>query len=213
MSDAYDDLRTEQPELFRNDDDPAAITIIDRAQADPQLGPVGLLYEDPWIRLVRDPVRFPGGRIGAYQRIIPATASEGAAILPVLDGKVVMLDHYRHALRSWTLEIPRGFGTNGLDPQANALKELQEELSATVTSFTSLGAVHPDTGLQATRVRLYYAQLTAIGSLETEAGIRGTVLLTPAELDQHILDGRVTDGFTLAALAQARIRGLVQQSR
>ncbi|MFE9388731.1 NUDIX hydrolase [Streptomyces sp. NPDC006784] len=217
MTDAHEDpmdgyrrLRQEQPDLFRNEEGPGAIDIVDPRQAPEDLGTLGLVYQDPYIRLLRDPVRFPDGRLGTYLRILSTANSPGAAILPVLDDRVLLMENYRHAIRGWTLEIPRGFGAEGLTAKGNALKELDEELSAQVESITPIGVVHPDTGLHSQPVHLFFASLTATGPLETAAGIRSLVTFTPEELDRKIVDGTITDGFTLAALTQARLRHLIR---
>ena len=207
--DGYIRLRREQPELFRNDEGSGAIDIVDPSQAPAGVGALGLVYQDTYIRLLRDPVRFPNGRLGTYLRILGAANSPSGAILPVMDGRILLLENYRHAIRAWTLEIPRGFGTDGLTAESNALKELDEELSAQVESITPIGTVHPDTGLHSQLVHLFFARLTAVGSLETAAGIRSMVTFTPDELDRKIVDGTITDGFTLAALTQARLRHLL----
>ncbi len=207
--DSYRRLRQEQPDLFRNEEGPGAIDLVDPSQVPEDLGTLGVVYQDPYIRLLRDPVRFPDGRLGTYLRILSTADAPSAAILPVLDGRVLLTENYRHAVRGWTLEIPRGFGTDGLTAESNALKELDEELSAQVESLTPLGVVHPDTGLHSQPVHLFFATLTATGPLETAAGIRSLVAFTPDELGRNIVDGTVTDGFTLAALTQARLRDLL----
>lgn len=61
--DDYTRLRKEQPDLFRNDDGPGSIDIIEAEQAGADTGPFGVVYEDVYIRLLRDPVRFPDGRV------------------------------------------------------------------------------------------------------------------------------------------------------
>ncbi|CAL9424973.1 NUDIX hydrolase [Streptomyces sp. enrichment culture] len=209
---AYEVMRREHPELFRNDQSGDGIDIVDPRTVEVS-GELGVLYSDAHIRLLRDPVRFPDGRTGAYLRILGSTQAPGAAVLPLLEGRVVLLENYRHATRAWHLEIPRGFGTEGLAAEENALKELEEEIGVRPLSLTPVGAVHPDTGMQSHLVRLFVADLAAIGAMETAAGIRRAVLLTPDELDSRILDGSVTDGFTLAAVAQARLRNLLRSVR
>lgn len=205
----YELLRQDHPELFHNDEEGGGIDIIDPADAAEDSGELGVVYSDAYIRLVRDPVRFPDGRVGTYLRILSTTEAPSGAVLPLFGDRIVLLENYRHATRSWRLEIPRGFGTDGLSAEENALKELKEEIAARIASITSIGAVHPDTGIHSQLVHLFLAELEAVGVTETSAGIRRTVLLTPEELDGKILDGTITDGFTIAALTQARLRHLL----
>ena len=76
---------------------------------------VGVMFEDRYFLLLRDAVRFPDGSLGTYIRIGSRNPdSAGVAILPLLEEKVVLVRHYRHATQSWHLEIPRGFLSVGM---------------------------------------------------------------------------------------------------
>lgn len=200
----YEALRAERPELFRNE--PGGIEILTDPEAVAAAG--GVLYQDPYVMLVRDAVRFPDGREGTYIRAIGATAEPGCVVLPLLEGRVVLIEHFRHAPRAWGWEIPRGFGTQGLEDAANAAKELREEIGAEVLELLPLGVVHPDTGVMGDRVLLYAARIDGIGALAVGEGIRRTLTVPFEEAEAMVLDGRITDGFTMAALLRARLAGL-----
>lgn len=211
--DAYEALRKEHPELFRND--PGGIEILDgpeglaAAEADP--GCFGVVYADRFVTLVRDPVRFPGGSLGGYVRVVHAGAP-GAVVLPLLTGegptRVVLVEHYRHATRAWHLEAPRGMGDPGEVPAVSAARELGEELGAEVRELLPLGPVYADTGLIGGRVELFAARIDAFGPLEEAEGIRRAVVLGFAEAEDLARSGDITDSFTLTALYRARLRGL-----
>lgn len=210
--DAYRRMRDERPELFA--DDPAGIRILDDpariAAAQEATGLThGVVYADDYIMVVRDPVEFPGGKLGMYLRIVSPGREQGVVVLPVLDGSVVLVEHYRHATRSWHLEVPRGFGTPRLSPEANTAKELSEEIGAAVTELVPLGEVYPDSGLLAHGVRLFAARIDRIGVLEESEGIRRALTVAPAEMDEMIRTGAVSDGFTIAVYTRARLAGVV----
>ncbi|MBT2408372.1 NUDIX hydrolase [Streptomyces sp. ISL-87] len=200
----YEALRAERPELFRNE--PGGIEILTEPAAVAAAG--GVLYQDPYVTLLRDPVRFPDGREGTYIRSIGSTAEPGCVVLPLLDGEVVLIEHFRHATRSWQWEIPRGFGTSGLADPANAAKELREEIGATVLELIPLGVLHPDTGVLGDRVLLYAARIDGVGALAGSEGIRGSLTVPFREAEAMVLDGRITDAFTMATLLRARLAGL-----
>lgn len=100
--DEYEALRAARPELFRNL--PDGIEILTDPAAVAAAG--GVLYRDRYLTLLRDPVRFPDGREGTYIRSIGTTAEPGCVVLPLLDGEVVLIEHFRHATRSWHWELP-----------------------------------------------------------------------------------------------------------
>ncbi|MGG8405080.1 NUDIX hydrolase [Streptomyces sp. 12297] len=200
----YEALRAQRPELFRNE--PDGIEILSDPDALAAAG--GVLYQDPYVILLRDPVRFPDGREGTYIRALGATAEAGSVVLPLLDGQVVLIEHFRHATRSWHWEVPRGAGTPGVGDAANAAKELAEEIGARVLELVPLGELYPDTGMAGDAALLFAARIDVVGRLATGEGIRSAVAVPFAEAEAMVGDGRITDGFTIAVLMRARLAGL-----
>lgn len=200
----YERLRTERPGLFANQ--PGGIEILTEPDAVSAAG--GVLYEDRFVVLLRDPVRFPDGSTGTYIRSISPSPEQGCVVLPLLDGDVVLIEHFRHATRSWQWEVPRGFGTAGLPAEVNAAKELREEIGAEALEIVPLGDLHPDTGVTADRVSLFAARIESLGQLDTDEGIRTCVTVPFAEAEAMVGDGRITDAFTIAVLMRARLAGL-----
>lgn len=196
---SYKKFKKDNPSLFRNS--PGGIEIINAP---------GTVYGDRFITLVSDPVRFPNGDLGTYNRLYPTDLSQGVAVLPVLsNGRIVLVDHFRHATREWHWEIPRGFGTLGVSGRDTAGMELSEEIGAKVLGLHYLGEVHPDTGLLAQAVLLYMARIDEIGTLDQHEGIREAKAMTVSDVERHIRAGNLRDGFTLAAMYRARLANLI----
>jgi ADP-ribose pyrophosphatase len=167
---------------------------------------VGVVYEDEYILILRDAVRFPNGKLGTYFRLVlqPAKAL-GVVILPIYDNKVLLIRHFRHATRNWHLEIPRGFGEPGLSSYENAKKELMEEIGAEVASLTSLGAMHVNTGISSECVELFYAEIEAFGQGDLQEGIQQLQTVEVWEFEKMIRDNEITDSFTIAAYTRAKL--------
>ncbi|MFE6780355.1 NUDIX hydrolase [Streptomyces sp. NPDC057702] len=163
----YDQLRAERPDLFVNSPDgidllltPEAVEAARRGAGAAPDEPVGVVYEDAYVTAVRDAVRFPDGSHGLYLRILPRAAGPGVVILPLTPaGRVVLVEHYRHATRAWHWEAPRGMGEADSTGAENAARELREEIGARATELVPLGDLHPDTGLLGSRVELFAARL------------------------------------------------------
>ena len=84
---------------------------------------VGIIYQDAYLRIIRDAVLFPDGKKGIYLRLIePVDHASGVIVLPVYQGQILLIRHFRHATRTWHLEIPRGFGQ-----RANLMKKIFAE--------------------------------------------------------------------------------------
>ncbi|MFD0382386.1 hypothetical protein ACFQ2B_07940 [Streptomyces stramineus] len=85
----YDRLRTARPELFANTPggidillDPDSVRQARRGTTEDADDRVGVVYADRFVTLLRDAVRFPGGALGLYVRMMSTAASPGAVILP-----------------------------------------------------------------------------------------------------------------------------------
>lgn len=151
----------------------------------------------------------------AYARVVPCREEAGGVILPVWtspegsETRIGLLVNARHAPRlSRMYELPRGHleAGNDLDQQANALKELKEELKISpmtgIEAIEELGCVHPDSGLTAGLVRLYAVRLRGSRPEANvgEEGIRGILWKPLPEVLNMVRSGEITDGFTKAAL-------------
>ncbi|ROZ81395.1 NUDIX hydrolase [Pseudomonas neustonica] len=154
------------------------------------------VYENPWFKVVRE---------NGFHWVEENGASNGAAILAVLDGHSALLVWVqRPAQGERMLEIPRGYGEPGESSLQCACRELQEETGyrAAPEQLTRLGRYRPNSAILTSCVDLYLAELTSsdqVGRPDREVLAVEEVPLgsLPAKLQDGILD----DGFTLAALA------------
>jgi ADP-ribose pyrophosphatase len=170
----------------------------------------GVFYEDPYIILLRDAVIFPDGKPGLYHRVIARNDEPtGVAILARYRDKFVLLRHFRHPSRNWHWEIPRGAVGDGEEPAQMAQIEISEEVGGTVSSMQRLGLIYGASALMRHAVVLIYAELEGIGSPAIGEGIAEIRLVAADELEGMIVDGSITDAFTVAAAYHARLRGLL----
>jgi ADP-ribose pyrophosphatase len=171
---------------------------------------LGLLYEDEYVRLLKDVVRFSSGRLGTYIRVLPAGSSAGVAVLPLLDGDVVLIRHFRHATRQRHWEIPRGFADNDESAADAARRELREELGVDTDALHAIGTVHPDTGILGGSTELFVAEIATIGELDGDEAITEAKRVSPGTMAELIRDGQVTDSFTIAAYTRATLHALIR---
>jgi ADP-ribose pyrophosphatase len=226
----YDELRVERPWLFENPPGAAYEILLGRADQEAvaneaaaalrasdkpeEYGDIGVMYEDAYVILVRDAVRFRTGRLGAYIRLLSADTGTNAAVLPVLDdGRVLLVSHFRHASRRWHWEIPRGFSELGADGASTAMQELWEEIGVRVTEVHLLGSLSNDSDAD----EIYLAEIAAdsvagpdLPDGATEEGIDQMRLVTVDELEGMIAAGEITDSYVLAAYAFGVARGLLR---
>jgi ADP-ribose pyrophosphatase len=169
---------------------------------------VGFTVDDPWIYMLRDAVEFPDGSRRTHTRVLN-NVGDGAAVLPLYRGRIVLTKQYRHAVRRFVLEAPRGALEPGKTPEDVARMELMEEIGATATSLTYLGHLLGSANLYANGASLYLAQVSSIGAPQIHEAIMEVVQLTVPEFERALLAGEILDSFTVAAFTQARLRGLL----
>jgi len=213
MDKKYTDLIKERPELFTNLSggieiltDPALIEQMEREYGTT----VGIVYEDEYLTLIKDAARFADGIVGPYIRAYHKT-SGGVSVMVLCKDKLLLLKHFRHSLRRWMWETPRGFGEEGQSTEQNALRELYEELGVEPTEMIRLGTLTPDAGIIGEDVTLYLARISPESPIVTEVheGIERVALFTKEQLKEAILRGEITDGITVASLTYAELLGLI----
>jgi ADP-ribose pyrophosphatase len=196
--------------------DPALIEAVQKAAAqrlkqhgEPDTSAqVGVVFDDPWFFVLRDAVEFPDGSRRLHSRVINK-AGHGSAVLPVLDGRIVLIRQFRHAVRRSLLEIPRGGMEPGQSPEDVARAELQEEIGGIVEKVTPIGFVYGLTHLYNSGSHLFLAELSSIGSPQLEEGITAIEPVTCDEFEELMLRGDILDSITVAAFSHARLKGLI----
>lgn len=174
----------------------------------------GVVYKSKYNTMVVDPIKqYSGTQISyyPYERIIP-TFGNGVVMVTVHNDRFVFLKQYRHAPRKTQFSFPRGYGERGILSVDNAMKELSEELNATITSVpTLIGRITPDSGLTSSCVSVY---LVNIDDYEKtgEEGIIDVTEIPVDEFEDRIYanvyndQNEFDDGFTLAAYLLYKLR-------
>lgn len=162
-----------------------------------------LVYENDYVRVFDDRVRFRDGHEGTYY-YSRWKAPYGVGIVAVSAGSALLVRCYRYADQRLSLEIPKGFGTKGIAPEAQARSELAEETGLSAARFDPLLTV--GSGYQ-THIFLAHVRPgnpTSSGQEATEA-IAGFEWMPLPELRARSLAARgVYDPVSMAALLAAR---------
>jgi ADP-ribose pyrophosphatase len=144
---------------------------------------------ETWPEGVREIVRHPG-----------------AAAIVAFDGDdVVLIRQLRQSIRAETLEVPAGIlDVEGESAEECAVRELREESGYTARDVEPLGVVHTSLGFTDERIELFVCEAERGDGPEDE----GIELVTMSFEDalNAVLDGRITDGKSVAALLLARNR-------
>lgn len=163
----------------------------------------GISYKSKYSTMVVDPI-VDGSSFYPYERQTSTSGVDGVVTVPVYDGKFILIEQYRHAIRTKQIGFPRGFAEHGGSGEAVARRELEEELGGVVKKGTKpvkIGEITSDSGASTGLIGIYKVELESFNPSVGHEGIVRCLMLTKEELQAKIRSGEITDGFTLSSFA------------
>ncbi|KAG0184177.1 hypothetical protein DFQ28_011655 [Apophysomyces sp. BC1034] len=154
------------------------------------------LYDGNFLTLKRDIVRLPDGKTATREFVEHPGA---VMVLPLFnDGRVLMERQYRYPLGRVMVEFPAG----KLDPREGGLacakRELREETGYSANELVYLTRIHPVISYSTEFIDLYLARGLTEGECALDDGeFLETIVVEPAELDDWIRRGEVSDVKTI----------------
>jgi len=213
---AYRALMEKRPDWFITSDDDGLGLVLDPTEIEKARASLarhyaeygedgttlGVIFDSPYYTILRDAVRRPDGSYGGYIRVFNAPdRPEGVWILPTIGEDIVLTREFRHPVRGWRWQIPRGFCDAGETGEQAARRELQEELNAPAITIKELGTIEPDSGSLGAKPRLYHAEIeTFEASGLSDEAIAEARQFSPTDLKTLVSAGDLVDGPALAAL-------------
>lgn len=156
------------------------------------------IFEGKIISLQVDTVELPGGRT-ATREIVKHPGA--AAVVALLDGKLLVVDQYRKPLEKFQIEIPAGKLDSGEDPMTAAARELEEETGYRAEELKLLNAFYTSPGFADEKLYVYFAERVVPGSRNPDEDEYLQVqAITMEEADAYIAEGRISDAKTLLAV-------------
>lgn len=165
------------------------------------------MYQDPWIKVVRDQVLRPDGSPGTYATV---QLKSGVCVVGLDEQNQVHLTReFHYAVGRVTIEGVSGGIEDGESPELAAERELAEEIGLKAERWTMLGKVDPFTAAIESTVTMYVAeQLTSVPTNPEATELIEHVVYPLDEALQMVRSGKITHSPTCIILLELALRRL-----
>jgi ADP-ribose pyrophosphatase len=162
------------------------------------------VYENPWMRLREDELRWPDGSPGVYAVVEKAPA---AVIAAVEDGDVWLVEQFRHTVGRRFWELPQGAldGSDERDGETIARTELAEETGVRAATLRHLGRMYFAYGMSDQCFDAWLASDLEAGEPDLEPTEHGLVArrIPLADVPAMVAAQQIVDAATIATLSLA----------
>lgn len=150
-----------------------------------------MVINHQWCKVRQDKIQLPNGIIidDYFLTIRP----EVALVLPITNNQeLILVRQYRHGAGKILLELPAGtFNPDEEEPQAAAIRELQEETGYIAEQVTPLSILYDNPVKDTNKIHLFIAEnVTKAGVQELDVTEEIDVVLIPIEAVREKLANR-----------------------
>jgi ADP-ribose pyrophosphatase len=163
------------------------------------------VYDNNWINVNEHQVLNPSGGPGIYGVVHFKNTAIG--VLPLdEDNNTWLVGQYRYPMQAYSWEIPEGGGALGVDPLIGAKRELLEETGLVATDWTEIQRMYLSNSVSDEMAVIYVARGLTMTEAEPEETEQLIVKKLPfEEAYQMVMDGRITDSMSIAAILKTKI--------
>ncbi|WP_316737757.1 NUDIX hydrolase [Pedobacter aquatilis] len=164
-----------------------------------------LKYDNNWISVTEHQVINPTGGKGIYGEVHFKNLAIG--ILPLDEhNNTWLVGQYRYPLKAYSWEIPEGGGPLNEEPLESARRELLEETGMSAKNWQEIQRMHLSNSVSNELSIIYIATGLIQGIAMPEETEQLVVKKLPfEEVYQMVLDGKITDSMSVAAILKAKL--------
>ena len=157
------------------------------------------IYRNQWLRLREDKILRSNGKEGIYSVV---DKDDCAAVIPIQDGKVWLVEQFRYTIQERALEIPQGGWETAIhDPEELARGELKEETGLHAAEMIYLGFLWIAYGYSRQKQHVFMATGLTLQERDPDDEEHDMIIHTKPveEFEQMMVDGRIRDASTVGA--------------
>ncbi|GKU79624.1 NUDIX hydrolase [Paenibacillus sp. L3-i20] len=156
------------------------------------------IYEGKVISLQVDTVKLANG-LTVNREIVKHP--QVAAIIALVNGKLLVVDQYRKAIEKSQIEIPAGKLEEDEDPLIAAGRELEEETGYRAKKLKLVNSFYTASGFSNQKLFLYFTDELEQGkqSFDEDEDLQ-VEAITVEQADAYIATGRISDAKTIMAI-------------
>ncbi|MCG8310328.1 MAG: NUDIX hydrolase [Cytophagales bacterium] len=161
------------------------------------------VYDNPWIKVVKDQVIRPNKSKGIYGHV--HFKNKAIGILP-LDNELNtwLVGQFRYTLDAYSWEIPTGGVPHEEDTLSGARRELREETGLVAKKWTRLLKIHTSNSVTDEYGYVFIAEELTQGEMEWDETEELKIVKTPLrEALEMVLEGKITDALSIAGILKA----------
>jgi ADP-ribose pyrophosphatase len=159
-----------------------------------------LVYESPWIAILKNKVINPAGNPAVYSTIKFKNKAIGVIPLDENDHTWIV-GQYRYPVDAYSWEIPEGGGHPDVPYEETAARELLEETGIRAEKFTKLMTMHLSNSASDEEAIVYVATGLSFGQSEPEETEVLQIKKIPFQrLLEMVMNNEISDAITVAAV-------------
>ncbi len=170
-----------------------------------------LVYESPWIKVVKHDVLNPADNPATYSVVNFKNLAIGILALDN-EHNTWLVGQWRYPVNEYSWEIPEGGGQLNVDPLDSAKRELKEETGIIAQNFKEIMRLHLSNSATDELAIVYLATgLTFEEAEPEESEILQIKKIHLNEAYNWVMEGKITDAITVAAILKTKI--LIEQGK
>ena len=163
------------------------------------------VYDNNWINVTEYDVINPSGGKGIYGKVHFKNIAIGVIVLDD-EQNTYLVGQYRFVLNAYSWEIPEGGGAESEEHLDAAKRELLEETGLVANNWKEILRMHLSNSVSDELAVIFLARgLTLQTACPEETEQLRVKKLPFKELLQLVLDGKITDAMTVAAVLKLKL--------